>query len=489
MNISNNTEDYFDKSTKYQIFQLQRKNHWNEIAIQSDNWRGLGGYYHQRIQQIYRHLIPSGAKVLELGSGQGDLLASLNSFEGVGVDFSDEMILRSKKKYPHLQFENCDVHECSTQRSGFDFIVLSDLINDLWDVQCVLDYLAKLCQNQTRVIINSYSRLWELPLSLAESLNLAKPVLNRNWLTVTDIQNLLDLSGFETIQSWQEILFPINIPFLTPLFNRVLVRFWPFREIAMTNFVVARLRPKNLREKYQYPVSIVIPARNESGNIKRIFDTIPDFNTEIELLFVEGHSKDDTLEVIKENIKIHPDITCRLIQQSGIGKANAVREGFASANGEILMILDADLTVPFDYLPRFYNAIASGIGEFINGVRLVYPMEKKSMKFANLIGNKFFGMIFSWIFGQPVKDTLCGTKVLWKSDYIRISENRDYFGDFDPFGDFDLLLGAAKLNLKIVDMPVRYQERSYGKSNIKRWGSGWQLLRMAAFAIMKLKFQ
>ncbi len=480
--------DYLETSAKYEEYQFQRREHWNETAIQSDNWRGLGGYYHRRVQQVYRSLVPAGARVLEMGCGQGDLLAALEPSVGVGVDFSEQMLHRAHQKYPHLHFRNFDVHELQIQETDFDFIIMSDLINDIWDVHTVFDKLTDYCHNHTRIIINTYSLLWELPLSLAEKLRLANPVLHRNWLTVPDIRNFLDLSGFEIIRTWQEILSPLRIPLLAPFFNRVLVRFWPFREFALTNFIIARKRPEQHPTNHQHSVSIVIPARNEAGNIEKIFNSIPEFDTKIEIIFVEGHSRDDTYQVIEENIKKHPDIRSKLIRQSGIGKGNAVREGFARARGDVFMILDADLTVPGEYLPRFYTAISSGTGEFINGVRLVYPMEKESMRFANLVGNKFFGLLFSWILGQPIKDTLCGTKVLWKSDYLQISENRSYFGDFDPFGDFDLLLGAAKLNLKISDMPIRYRERSYGTTNIQRWRHGLLLVTMAIFAIRKLKF-
>jgi len=206
-----------------------------------------------------------------------------------------------------------------------------------------------------------------------------------------------------------------------------------------------------------------------------------------ELILVEGHSKDDTLEAIQREMAARPGQACILLRQSGTGKGDAVRMGFAHASGDILMILDADLTVPPEVLPRFYEALVSGHGEFVNGVRLVYPMERQAMRFLNLVGNKLFSWAFSWLLGQPIKDTLCGTKVLWRGDYKRIAAHRAYFGDFDPFGDFDLLFGAAKQNLKIVDLPVRYRERRYGTTNIQRWKHGWLLLRMTLFALWRLK--
>jgi glycosyltransferase involved in cell wall biosynthesis len=233
---------------------------------------------------------------------------------------------------------------------------------------------------------------------------------------------------------------------------------------------------------------VIIPARNESGNIKAIFERTPQMGRETELIFVEGHSKDDTFEAVQWEIASHPSTPSLLFQQTGIGKADAVRLGFSKAKGDILMILDADLTVPPEDLPRFYEALITGKGEFINGVRLVYPMEKEAMQTLNFFGNKFFSLAFSWMLGQPIKDTLCGTKVLWKRDYERIAANRSYFGDFDPFGDYDLIFGAAKLNLRIVDLPIRYRERTYGSTNISRWKHGLLLMRMVAFAARRIKF-
>jgi len=206
------------------------------------------------------------------------------------------------------------------------------------------------------------------------------------------------------------------------------------------------------------------------------------------LIFVEGHSQDNTWKEIKRIKEKYADKNIKILQQSGEGKGNAVRDAFAAASGDILMILDADLTMPPEELPKFYDVMASGHAEFANGVRLVYPMEEKSMRFLNMIGNKFFCIIFSWLLNQSIKDTLCGTKVLFKRDYDKIVINRKYFGEFDPFGDFDLIFGADKINLKIVDIPIRYQERLYGDTNIKRWSHGWLLLRMVVFGATKLKF-
>ena len=466
-------------------YQQARLLHWNEVARNLETWTSWGGYYHRRLTQVYQSLIAPGQSVLELGCGRGDLLAALKPALGVGVDFSEEMIRAARRRHPHIRFVHTDAHALDLTEK-FDVIVLSDLVNDLWDVQTVLQQVSQLSTPRTRIIINSYSRLWEPVLNVAKWLGLAKPTLYQNWLTVEDIASLLNLADCEVIKQSQEILSPLPILLLDDVCNRFLVKLWPFKYLALTNFIVARPRPSLSNKRHS--VSVIIPARNEAGNIAEIFVRVPRMGQWTELVFVEGHSRDSTYMSIEAAIAQNPERCCQLLRQTGTGKGDAVRLGFARAKGEMLMILDADLTVPPEDLPRFYEALCSGKGEFINGVRLVYPMEKQAMRFLNLLGNKFFSLAFSWLLGQPIKDTLCGTKVLWKQDYEAIAANRAHFGDFDPFGDFDLIFGAVKLNLKITDLPIRYRERTYGTSNIQRWKHGLLLLKMVIFAARRLKF-
>jgi ubiquinone/menaquinone biosynthesis C-methylase UbiE len=464
-----------------------RVEHWNQVAIKQENWQSWGGPYHRRLEAVYRFLAAPGQSVLEVGCGSGDLLAAVQPGRGVGVDFSPQMIQRAQARHPELEFLVCDAHDLRLNET-FDIIILSDLVNDLWDVQSVFRNVRRLCKPSTRIILNFYSRVWEIPLAATAALDLARPLLDQNWLTREDITNLLYLENMETLRIWQEVLLPLPIPLLAPLCNRLLVKLFPFSMLALTNFILAR--PVAFQEAEPRPplVSVIVPARNEAGNIAQIFDRTPEMGAGTELVFVEGHSSDDTYAAIEQAIRAHPERRCRLLRQSGKGKGDAVRLGFANACGDVLMILDADLTVPPEDLPRFLDALVINKAEFVNGVRLVYPMEKQAMRFLNLVGNKFFSLGFSWLLGQPIKDTLCGTKVLWKADYTRIAANRSYFGEFDPFGDFDLIFGAARLGLKHVDLPIRYRERKYGATNIQRWKHGMLLMRMVAFAATKIKF-
>ncbi len=469
-------------------YQQERIAHWDEVALRMDDWKGWGGAYHGRLAEVYRFLCPVGARVLEIGCAQGDLLAALKPASGLGVDFSGEMIERAKERHPELRFLRADARELELDEA-FDVIILSDLVNDLWDVQEVLRRAARLSTPRTRVILNFFSYLWQPPLTLARKLGLAKPQLPQNWLTVEDVTGLLSLVDFEVIRRRSEVLLPLPLPLVANFANRYLVKVWPFSIGAMSNVLVAR--PTRRRGELPVPaprVSVVVPARNEAGNVASIFTRTPELGGGMELIFVEGGSTDNTRETIEKAIAEHPERRCQLLLQTGKGKGDAVRLGFEHANGDILMILDSDLTVPPEDLPRFVEVLCSGKGDFANGSRLVYPMEKEAMRFFNLLGNKFFSVAFSWLLGQPIKDTLCGTKVMWKADYEAVAAHRDYFGDFDPFGDFDLLFGVARLNLKIVDVPIRYRDRTYGSTNIQRWSHGLLLLRMVAFAARRIKF-
>jgi SAM-dependent methyltransferase len=476
-----------DRPSPQSSYTRARVAHWDAVAERYPTANVWERYYQSRLRAVYRFLVAPGQRILELGCGAGDLLSALEPVDGVGVDFSRAMIRRARARHPNLRFMHADVHDLPVE-GPFDVIILSDLVNDLWDVQAVLGQLARLSTPRTRIILNFYSRLWHLPLSAARRLRIIKPILNQNWLTPQDVRNLLELADCEVIRGWHETLCPVHLPPLDLVCNRFLVKLWPLNHAALTNFLVARPQPRRLPRSPEPTVSVIIPARNEAGNIADIFERVPRMGRQTELVFVEGHSRDDTYAVIQRMQAAHPQRPTQLLRQPGIGKADAVRTGFAAARGDVLMILDADLTVSPEDLPRFYEALRSGKGELINGVRLVYPMEQRAMRFLNLLGNKFFAWVFSWLLGQPIKDVLCGTKVLWKASYELIAANRGYFGEFDPFGDFDLLFGSAKLNLRLADLPIRYRERVYGTTNIQRWKHGWLLLRMVAFAVRRMKF-
>jgi SAM-dependent methyltransferase len=464
----------------------ERVAHWDAGAGWMTEHPTRGGAYRRRLAEVYQFFVPAGARVLEIGCAQGDLLAALKPGTGVGVDFSAAMIERARIKYPSLRFVHADAHALDLEEE-FDFIILSDVCNDLWDVQAVLQQLARLSTPRTRLIMNFSNRLWRWPLTAARRLGLARPNLRQSWLTVADLTMLLDLAGFEVIRHRREALVPLPLGPIAKFANRYAARFWPFDALTATHFLVAR--PMEQEPPTREPVvSVIIPARDEAGNIADIFARMPEMGAGTEMVFVEGGSRDDTYETVERLIAAHPERLCQLHRQKGRGKVDAVRLGFARARGDVLMIFDADLTVPPEDMPRLLDMLTTGRADFVNPTRLVYPMEGEAMRFFNLVGNKFFGLVFSWLLERPFKDVLCGTKVLWRADYERIAANRHYFGDFDPFGEFDLLFGASKLNLKIMDVPVRHRRRLYGTTKIPRWRGGVMLLRMAYSAAKRIKF-
>jgi SAM-dependent methyltransferase len=462
----------------------RRREHYNRMAPRRAKSRKLGAGYQRQLQRYYQLFVPPNLRVLEIGCGTGDLLHAVAPGFGTGIDFSAAMLEAAREKYPALTFAQGDAHGFDLE-GEFDVIILSDLVNDLWDVQQVFAQLKKHCLPDTRIIINFHNNLWGPALSLFQRLGLLHPLLEQNWLTPEDLTGLLKLAGFDLVQRRPLILLPLPIPLLSGLCNRLLAHLPLFRAFDFSHFFTARPLPEKVVETPS--VSVVIPARNEAGNIEGLLRRLPKMGASTEIVFVEGNSSDDTYATIERLLPEFPEQNARLITQPGKGKGDAVRAAFEVASGDILMILDADGTVAPEDLPRFYEALVSGKGEFINGVRLVYPLGDRSMRFFNMVGNKFFGLLFSWLLGQPLRDTLCGTKVLWKKDYEEIARNRAYFGKLDPFGDFDLLFGAARLSLKIQELPIRYGARSYGDTNISRWRHGWILLRMAVKATFKLK--
>lgn len=441
-------------------------------------------HYRALLAHYYNLLIPPNSSVLEIGCGSGDLLAQLHARRKVGVDLSSRQISAARLRIPTGEF-HAQAGESLALDGQFDCIIISDTLNLAADVQQLLERLRQFARPDTRLIVNFQNSLWRPMLSLATILDLKARHPQNSWLASSDVLNLLQLAGWAPVSHRAHLLIPVRLFGLESLANRWLAPLLQW--FCLTIFVVARPRVAHASERSP-TVSVIIPARNEAGNIEAAVRRTPEMGANTELIFVEGHSRDNTWAEIQRVAREFPERKIKTLQQSGKGKGDAVRMGFAAATGDILMILDADLTMPPEELPKFYRVVTESHAEFANGVRLVYPMDEQAMQFLNLCANKAFGLIFTWLLGQLVKDTLCGTKVLRRDHYEKIAASRAYFGDFDPFGDFDLLFGAAKLNLKIADVPIRYRERTYGTTNIQRWSHGWLLLRMVLFAARKLKF-
>lgn len=450
--------------------------HFDWVAAYDSRPRAAQADFLAQLLRHYRHHIPAGCSVLECGCGAGDLLAGLEPKRGVGIDFSSAMFGKARKRHgekPALVFRELDVQEACVDEK-FDHIVLDYLTGYLPDIQETLQNLQHAAHERTRLHITTLNTLWRHPLELAVGLGSVMPQPPSNWLSHEDLFNLLELSDWEIVSFERIQLFPFEWPLVSALFNKVLVRLPLIRHFGITLSITAR------------PRRVCQPA----GNIRPALERIPVLGLQTEIIFVEGNSRDDTWQTIQREIAAYrgPHLV-RAMQQPGKGKWDAVRTGFAAAQGDVLVIQDADLTAPPEDLAKFYEALVTGIAEFVNGSRLVYPMEARAMRFLNLLGNKFFATALSYVLGQAVKDSLCGTKMLLRSDYDRLLRRIAELGDFDPFGDFNLLFGAALLDLRIRDLPVRYKDRTYGETNISRFTHGWLLLRMTWFALWRVKFR
>lgn len=470
--------------------------HFDWVSDHDAAARRVQAGFHEQIAGQLAHLIPAGSRVLEVGCGRGELLRRLKPARGLGIDISPRMLERARAIDPNGSCEYRADEACSfAADETFDYIVLDYLVGYVTDVQACFEHLHRAAHARTRLCLTSVNNAWTPLLTLGQWLGAVTRQPPSNWLSTRDLTNLLELAGWEVVHHSTEQLFPFRVPLLSGFFNRFLVRLPGLRHFGSSIYLVARpVRPPQAVAETGAPplplsCSVIVPARNEAGNIRAALERISMMGARTEVIFVEGNSRDDTWEVIQREIAAyHGPLQVRALKQPGRGKWDAVRTGFAAASGDVLVIQDADLTAPPEDLPKFYAAIVSGAAEFANGSRLVYPMEKQAMRFLNLLGNKFFALALSYTLGQPIKDSLCGTKMLLRRDYERIVKRIAVLGDFDPFGDFNLLFGSALLKLRIRDIPVRYKDRTYGETNISRFRHGWLLLKMTAFGLRKLKF-
>ncbi len=459
---------------------------WREyfVALLQDQPRFVARrrYLRSDISSVMRRLIPEDTRVLEVGVGGGHVLSALPNAVRDGIDVLPEALRAAQRRDPAMRLELGDVLTFKP-RTRYDAIVCDRLLHSIPDVQSMLDQLVAHLEEDGRIYLTCFNFLWGLPLAAATRLGLIEPSPPENWFSESTLHNLFSLSGLEPVYYEDRILVPFDIPSL----NKFVAQFPPFRYGSLYRTYV--LRRRRVHREAHPTVSVIVPARNEAKNIAGAIARTPVMGAKTEIVFVEGGSTDGTWNEIQNAIASYRGpLELSAFRQSGKGKGDAVRLGFEKATGSMLMILDADLTVPPEELPKFFHAMASGLTDYVHGTRMVYPMEDEAMRFLNKAGNAFFAKTFSFLLGQALKDTLCGTKVIWKSDYERLAKRRGYFGELDPFGDFDLIFGARKLNLKIMEIPVRYKSRVYGETNISRFRDGALLLRMTALAARKIKF-
>jgi SAM-dependent methyltransferase len=476
-------------TSPYSQRKLDFLRHFESAGDELDRPGKYNAAYREDDRKFMGFLIPPGKRVLELGCGRGQLLAALKPSYGVGVDFSAKAIARAKELHPDLNLVLGDAEDPATLagiEGPFDYIVIADTIGMFEDIDGTLSRVHHLCAPSTRIIISYYSHLWEPILKFAEALRLRSRQPKINYIATVDFLNLVDLADFEVISQEQRQLIPLRWFGLGPFVNRFIAPLPGIRKLCLRTYIVGR--PVRQFPDRKFSASILIPCRNEKGNIENAILRMPKFGTSQEILFVEGNSSDGTYEEcerVRDAYKDQWDI--KVLKQDGKGKGDAVRKGFAAAAGDVLMILDADLTMPPEALPKYHAVIETGKAEFVNGTRLIYPMENEAMRPLNLIANRCFAYLFSYLVNTRLTDTLCGTKVLMRKDYEVLARERGYFGNFDPFGDFDLIFGAAKQNLKIIETPIHYKARTFGETQISRFRDGWLLLKMVWFAYRKLK--
>jgi len=444
-------------------------------------------FLNRDLRETLKRWIPQDASVLDVGCGTGELLAALPNKDRVGIALSSEAAAEAKRRYPDATIEVANIDDLPRSRQ-FDAVVCNRLCHSVLDIRKLLVSLQERLSDQGRLYLVTYNYLWEMPTRLAELAGFKLPAPTSNWLSHSDFENLFGITGLEMVRFEDRMLLPADVPGLATVLNRYVGKLPGCQRLSM--YRIYALRRRDLRtEAPKVSVSVVVPTRNEAGNVAAAIERTPVLGSQTELIFVEGGSTDGTWETIQAAIREYRGpLVLKAYQQQGKGKGDAVRLGFSKASGDILMILDADLTVPPEELPVFYDVIARGLGDYVQGTRLVYPMDPGAMRFFNKLGNIAFSQLFTYLLQQPIKDTLCGTKVLWRHDYERLAAARHLFGDFDPFGDFDLIFGAARLNLKIVEIPVRYRDRVYGETNISRWKHGWMLLKMSGVAARKLRY-
>lgn len=462
------------------------REHYDRIAGQREQWIARNAYYYRRLTEFLRFVIEPQRRVLEIRSDTGYLLAAVEPSHGVGVDVSEGLVAVARRLHPGLRFEVQDPERLRLQET-FDYVVINS-IHDLVDIQATFSQLGPVTGPSSRVVVLGYNYLWRPLVRIAEAVGWKVPQPIPNWLSADDIKNLLALEGFQTIKTYGLFLMPVGLPLVADLLNRVVARLPGFRRLCLLYAVVAR--PAAPRGRPQEPmVSVVVPCKDERGNIESAVRRIPPMGRKTEIIFCDDRSTDGTADEIRRMQARFPERDIRLVRGPGICKALNVWAGFDEARGDILMILDADLTTMPEELPYFYRALVEGRGEFINGSRMVYPMEGQAMRGLNILGNTFFSWAFTFLLGQRIKDTLCGTKALWRADYARVKTFRGGWGVTDRWGDYELLFGAARLHLKIVDLPVHYMERIYGQTKMtKRFRNALVMLRMCQAALLKLKF-
>jgi SAM-dependent methyltransferase len=459
----------------------QLRSYFNSIAPEWERWRSKNRFYHEQVKELVVGAIAPESRVLDIGSGVGDVLAATQPTEGVGVNVAERLTELAREKHPGLTFETFDA-DAVMLPDGFrpDYVISVNLLDHAYDIYDLFAGLRDAVTERTLIIITTSNPLWAPVLRFGSRVGWRAPDSPRNFITNRDLGSILNAQGFDVVEAGVALPVPERIPLVAGLLNALLPDIPVVRYASSTQYLAAR--PRIGRDELS--VSVVVPCHNEEGNVAECARRVPDMGAGTEIIFVDDGSKDGTRDAVMAAME--DDDRVRLIAyDTNHGKANAVRAGFDAARNDVLMILDADMTVPPEDLPKFLAPLQEGMAEFVNGTRLVYPMEGQAMPAANFLGNKAFCFLVTWVCRQRVSDTLCGTKALFRRDYRAMP-----LSGRDRWGDFDLLFGAAREKLRIREIPVHYRERVAGESKmnvrsdsvlfLRACLQGWRMLRRPA---------
>jgi len=477
---------YFSSIKAFEGRVYQLKKHHSDWAGRRQEFIDRNRYYYDQIVKLLQFIIHPDSSVLHVGCQTGELLHRLRPSRGVGIDISDELISIAQNQHAHLEFVSQEMPEVSS--SGvFDYVLISN-IGEVIDFRDQFVQLKKIGDSRTRYVIYKYNHLWEPVVYLAEKLGIKYPLSQQNWLAHDDVDNLLNLAGYEIVKTYRTLLFPKYIPVLSWIFNGFIQSIPLIRRLCFIEVIVAKIAD-NPRIEADASVSIIIPCKDEEGNIEPAISRIPEIGSHTEILFCDDKSDDNTVSEVQRMQKQFPDRDIKLVHGPGICKADNVWSGFEAATGDVLIILDGDLTVMPEELPHMVDVLTNGTAEFVNGSRMIYPMEPDAMRMLNQFGNKAFSLAFTFILGQKIKDTLCGTKIFWREDWNSIKELIPNWGPKDRWGDFDLIFGAAMLHLKITEFPVHYQDRIEGVTKMtRRFFNAWNMFKKCLYAHRRFSY-
>ena len=371
-----------------------------------------------------------------------------------------------------LDLNDSKLTSLSTINKKYQRIILTDVVENYDDVFALLNIVSNLLTIDGKLIISSINTKYLILSRTLEFLKLKDSNENTSYIHVKKIRNITSGVGLEYQKFYTKQLFPFSFFYVGNVINKIMEIISFQLNLGIKTYII--FRPAIITNS-KNSKSIIIPAKNEEGNLVELVSRIPKFeNTEI--IFSYGKSKDNTLKVMKQITQSNKLFKFKLVKQTKNGKANAVWEALNVVENDLIAILDADISVDPETLSDFFDIIEKNNADFVNGTRLIYDMEKNSMRFLNRIGNRFFQFFISKIIKEALTDSLCGTKVFKKSYLNDLYFWQNIFGKKDPFGDFDLIFAAAYSGQKIVEMPIVYRERKYGTTQIARFKDGFKLL-------------